>query len=238
MSSITGRTLCQQVMYELGVLAAGEIGEGVDIVTVLGKVNLVLDNWNAERESVYADSLLTFTTTPDLNPHTIGPAGTWITTQRPVSIESANLVVNTARWPVNIRDQQWYAALTVPELATDYPTDLYYDQTWPSGSIYFYPVPSSAMTVELWVRVVLAALALDDVVSMPPGYYAALLLTAAEESVAVFGGQMPQGLPLRASKARARLQANNYPMPRLRTSDSGLPSGRSGYFNYLTGRVI
>lgn len=235
----TGATLCTEVLQELQVLQANESASNADAVAVLGIINLILDSWNAEREKVYADSLLTFTLTAALNPHTIGPTGaTWTASQRPVSIEAANLIIDDIRFGINIRDRQWYSSLTTPELSTQQPTDLFYDPSWVNGKIYFYPVPDSAYSVELWVRIVLAQLALPDTVTMPPGYHMALKLTAAEDAATLFGVPVSMDLIRRASVARARIAANNVTVPKLATQDAGMPSNnRGGWFNYWTGRV-
>jgi hypothetical protein len=234
----TAAALCTEVLRELQVLQANESASASDATATLGIINLILDAWNAERDKVYADQQLTFTLTQSLNPHTIGPTGaTWTTSQRPVSIAAANLVIDTIRYGINIRDRQWYTDLTLPELSTQQPTDLFYDPSWGNGKLYMYPVPDAAYDVELWVRIVLAGLSLDDDVSMPPGYHKALKLTAAEDAASLFGVPVSPDLIRRASNARAVIAANNVTVPTLATRDAGMPSGRGGWFNYYTGRV-
>src|SRR5688572_26501526 len=141
---------------EIGVVAQSETPSPGDLDFTLGKGNRVIDNWNADKRTVYTDQVLSNTLTVGLRPHTLGPTGaTWTVTQRPVSIESAALVVSETRTPITVRTAQWYQALSLPE--TDgTPTDLYYDPSWANGKLYFYPVPIAASTVELWVRIVLA----------------------------------------------------------------------------------
>jgi hypothetical protein len=138
-----------------------------------------------------------------------------------------------------MRGSQWWASLTVPELTISIPSDLHYEPDWPNGSIYLYPVPDTAYGLELMTRVVLADLDLDDDVSLPPGYRDAVTLTLGEMIAPTY--PPAQADSFAASKARARIFANNDETPRLATRDSGMPSaggsGRSrrGWFNILTG---
>ena len=235
----TGLDYVKDVMQELGALSQGETPSAGDQAFVLGKLNRLIDNWNADRQAIYANQILPFTLIPSLSPHTIGPtAASFATSQRPVSIEAASLVIGDTRYPITVhRDSAWYASLPDPTLTAEQPTDLYYDPDWDNGQIYFYPVPSAAITVELHVRAVLTAFVLDIDVTLPPGYQDAITLTAAEETADAFGRPMPPTLPMRATKARARIFRNNIVTPTLATCDSGLP-GSSGYFDYLTGRVV
>lgn len=230
----TVRNLLTETFRDITILAVGETLEPAQEEDGLAKLVRLFDNWNAERAGVYANRLVTYTLTPDLNPHTIGPtAATFTVTQRPVSIEWANLVISDVHYPLNIRGSQWWAALLLPELSTNLPTDLHYEPDWPNGNLYLYPVPTSAYGLELMTRVVLADLALDDTVSLPPGYRDAIILTLGEMLALTY----PQAVanPEAAAKARARIFANNDELPPLLTRDAGLPGGRGRWFDYKSG---
>lgn len=240
---LTGRGLCTDALLEVGILAAGETASAIDLGFTLTKLARLLDNWNAERAAVYATAFATYTMTAGLSPHTIGPTlATWFATQRPVAIYGASLVLTGGSTGVftgiTLRDAQWWNAQSTPELESTYPTDLYYQPDWPNGSLFFWPVPQAAYDVQLQIRVVLAELALDDVVTMPPGYLDATILTLAEDLCSAFGVPIPPTLPSKAAKARARIFANNDVTPRLRTQDAGMPSRAGGWFNWLTGQDV
>ncbi len=230
--------LLTEVFQDLGVLAAGETPGTTDQELGLNKLTRLLDNWNAERAGVYANSLDVYTLVPGLNPHTIGPdTATFSVDQRPVSIDAASLVLtDDVRIQLNIRDAQWWAALELPELSTNIPSDLHYEPTWQNGSIYLYPVPAAAYGLQLLTRVVLAALAIDDTLTVPPGYHDAISLTLGEMIAPAYPPATPD--PEAAAKSRARIFANNDSIPVLRTADSGLPrnGGRVGtWFDWRSG---
>lgn len=238
MPLVTGLTIVSDVLKEIGALAQGETAQAGDAQDVLGKVNRVIDDWNSVRRAVYADQILTRTLTPSLNPHTLGPdAATWDLDQRPVSIEHAAVIVNGVYTPIDLILASQYTDISTPTDTAAVPTSLYVEAAWPNANLYFYPVPTTVYDVRLRLRIVLALLTLGDEFDLPPGYRNALTLTVAEETCDMFGKPMPPSLPSRASKARARVQGNNQPIPTLQTVDSGMPSSIGGWFNYLTGRV-
>lgn len=238
---MTKRDILTEVAVKLGVLDPGDTLQGRETGTLSNVFDRVLDNWNAERQAVYASLKLSFTLTIGLSPHTIGASGgTWTTTQRPVSIDAANLVINTVsptvRVPLTMRDAQWYAGVSVPAIQTSVPTDLYYQPDWPLGKCFFYGVPDAAYGVELWTRMVLSALGLDDSFDMPPGYRSAIVLTCAEEAAEDMAKELSPRTEQLAAKARARIFGNNTAAPRIRTRDAGMPGRSRGAsnFNYLS----
>lgn len=221
---MTTRDLITEALQDLAVLMPGDPLDDTEATAALSKVTRILDNWNAERAGVYASRQTTYTLVPDLQPHTIGPAAsspTFTVTQRPVSIEWANLLLSGGALdvylPLNLRDADWFSALSVPGLSTDIPTDLYYSPEWPLGRLYFWPVPAAAYQMQLRTRIVLADLALDDDVSLPPGYRDALTLTLGEMLAPVYPPAHAD--PVAAATARARIFANNDVTPRLATAD-------------------
>jgi hypothetical protein len=233
---VTILEVVSDALMEIGVLGSVDAATGEDATLGLLRLNKILDNLNAEQRSVYASTFDTYTLTPSLNPHTIGASGgTWTVTQRPESIEAANILISDIRHPVSMHDAQWWSGISTPETESDIPTDLYYERAWPLGKVWLYPVPSAAYELEIVTRVVLSSVALADDFTLPPGYQDAITLTLAEDLTAPFRVPVPQTLPLRAQKARGRVWSANAQIPRLRTADDGLGGGRSTW-DYRTGR--
>ena len=234
---MTARDLITEAFQDLGILGAGDPLSATDAAIGVSKLTRLFDNWNAERLGVYASRLDTYTLTPNLNPHTIGPTGTFVISQRPVSIEGANLVLTGGiNYPLNVRDDEWYRTVTIPALATAIPTDLYYSPDWPNGSIYLWTVPTVAYGLKLQTRIVLASLAIDDTVTLPPGYRDAVTLTLGEMLAAAY--PPAQADTAAAQRARSRIFSNNDTTPKLITADEGMPrqTGTRATFNYRIGR--
>jgi hypothetical protein len=233
----TTRDLLTTTFQKLTILAAGETLSPEDAAFGLENLTLLFDDWNAERAGVYANRQDTYTLVPSLNPHTIGPsAATFTVTQRPVSIEYANIVLSDGvRVGLDLIGSREWASIPLPAIETGIPRVLHYEPTWPNGSLYLYPVPSAAYSLNLMTRIVLADLALGDTVTLPPGYRNAIILTLGEMIAPTYPPAEPD--PVAASKARGRIFANNDETPSLATRDAGMPgAGRRGrYFDWRSG---
>lgn len=228
--SQTVREMLIETLEDITVLAPGDPLDDTEATAALKKLTRLFDNWNAERAGVYASRPTTYTLTANLNPHTIGPAAstpTFTVTQRPVSIDAANLVVGSGStavyYPLELVNQGWYENQPMPGLAT-WPFALWYSADWPLGRLYLFPVPATTYGLQLWTRIVLADLGLDDTLSLPPGYRDAITLTLGE----MLAPSYPPAVAdvHGAAKARARIFANNDPpAPPLATADYGTRRG-------------
>lgn len=223
--------LITDALAEIRAARAGDVVNADDMAYGLRQLNRLLDQWNADRPKVFRSFYQDFTLTANHSPHTIGVSGAdfIVTGNRPVSIDAAawNLGGSPAAFqPIAVRDAQWYATVFVPGLVSGIATDVYYDPAYdsptPVGNLYFYPVPSGANGVRLWIRQVLASVAQTDTVTLPQGYDAALMLTLAEILAPGFGQSVAPGTAKRASEARAVIEANNRFTPSLQTRDSGM----------------
>ncbi len=228
----TVRNLITETMQDITAIAVGDVLSDTDATAILRKLTRLFDNLNAEEAGVYGSNPQTYTLTANQNPHTIGPAASspdFTVTQRPVSIDEANLVVTSGtssfHYPLDIVNEKWYSSLSLPALAT-WPFALWYSTDWPLGRIYLFPVPDDAFGLQLWTRTVLADLTLDDAISFPPGYRDMIILTLGEMVAPSYPPAVADVAG--AAKARARVFGNNDPKPTLQTADSGLPNGSPG----------
>lgn len=233
LAQIAVSDLINDILREIRVLSAVDPALPQDAEYVLRKINRTLDNWNADIRLAYAEVLSTFTLTPALQPHTIGPTGTIVQAQRPVSLQGASLNVSGSWIPIDVRDATWWLEQPNKTMTSDIPSVVYYEPEWPNGSLYFWPVPSSANQVALLMRQVLAQLTIGTTVTFPPGYLDALILNVGFECVGPFKVDMPTRLEERAREALARIMANNIESPPLETRDFGIP-GAGGGFDYRT----
>lgn len=236
---MTGIDVITHAFIESNIFGPADPIPAEDADFALNKLNRLLDNWNADRRAVYTDVLAGFTLIPTLSPHTIGPGGVWIVAQRPVTIASATLWLSaTVKQPIDTEhDTAWYQALDLPLQQAAQPTDLYYEPDWPEGALFFWPVPTSALRVDLQIRTVLTGLTLAGTFSFPPGYEDAITLTLGEALADAYpGSTAPAGLAKAAEKARARIFGVNDATPKLATRDSGMPGGGGGLgYNWQTG---
>lgn len=238
---MTFRDLITNALTEINV-SQGQTPQAQDLAWGLSKLNDQWDEWAARAIYVYNYQFVVSTLVPGLNPHLIGPTGTptFILPRRPTKIESCSLIFQSAvqsDLPMNIRDDDWWANQRVKNLTTSVPTDLYYSQDNPNGSLFFWPIPNTAMQVRLEYGFPLSQVGLDDQVSLPQGYRKAVTLTLAESLCASFNKTPSQLLIRDAMMARKAVQGNNEGSPRSSTIDSGMPGKRTGGFNYVDGQL-
>lgn len=226
-------------LKELNAIVSGDPVQPELLTDGVELLNAIFDDWNAQRGMIYADLFQPFTLPTNTNPVTIGPAGNFVFTQPPVSIEGIQVIL-TGGTPVPYvylrpRDKQWWQRLSSPTTTASYPTDFYYDNTWaegaaqPNGSIYFWPVPTQAYNVQLWMRKVLAQVLANTTIGLPPGYAYAMRMELASR------WHSPLRKPWSDDQKQAHLKAldvvlsnnNNDPM-RIATRDAGMPNGSGG----------
>lgn len=241
--------IIQDALIEINMLAPGETADGETASWAFRKLNYLLDTWATRRNYVYTTTIDTYTLIPALNPHTIGPTGTFVVPQRPTKIVNATIILNNVNPPVEIpltlRDDAWYMNdVTIKGLTSQQPTDLYYSPTYPNGSLYFWPVPTIAYgtRLELWTLLSQFDTILDPidgptgVGSLAPGYRNALMLSLAETLLPGGAKSTHPMLAAAAANARASVFNLNSPSPRMDTRDSGVPGAdddiRQSNFNY------
>lgn len=252
----TVRNVCTNALYEINVVAPGEPPDAQELAFVLGKFNQLLDSWSTQQVYIFVSDLIgatpagaNFLLTPGLSPHTIGPTAIapaaapsfLVVGERPVRITSANILLSNVnpivRFPLSIRDKDWWSKQRVQTIQTALPTDLYYRPDWPLGALFFWPVPNFAYRVEFEIESFLNGGAnLDAVFAFPPGYELAITLTLAELLCPSFEKPPNQVLIAAASQARRNVQGLNAAPPRISLSDFVQSSSRPrASLNYRTG---
>jgi hypothetical protein len=233
------------VLTEIEAYQVGEDVDPADAQRVLRILNRELDAWAALDRYVYAVTFTQFTLTPNHQPHLIGPglaAPDFPAAQRPVRVDGASIVLSgnpSTDVIMNLRDRDWWNNQRVKDVQTTTPTNLYYEPSYPNGSLFLWPVPTVAygILLELW-GLISQFTGLEQPFDMAPGYKKALVLTTAEQCCRPFGRPLRPDLVAAANKARVAIQTNNLTSPRTGSADygaSGSGSLRRGDFNYTTG---
>lgn len=229
---------------EAGYIAPGDDLDGNNAQFTFSKLNDLLDEWNASDQYIFATQFNVYTLTPNLNPHLIGPAdanpsATFVTGARPEFLTSANLILNAAGQAVDVPMEIWdddaYAAVTVKGLATSVQTAVYYNASFPAGELFFYPIPTAALQVRLGFWVPLTGFSdIQQTFWFPPAYRRAVVLTLAEELDGPRSND-PK-LAMKAAGARAAVRKNNAQPPHIDDAGSGMPKSYARpRWNFLTG---
>lgn len=246
-------------LYWLNVVAPGEVPDALEMATGLAWYCQLADSWNTQQYYIFASDLLSaspinpfapFQLVPGLVAHTIGPAAVGaapapnflVNNERPVRIRNANIIQNNVfpvvRFPLYMRDKDWWAKNRIQTIQTSLPTDLYYRPDWPLGTLFFWPVPNFAYLCEFEIETILQGAAqLAQAFAAPPGYELALTMTLAELLSVPFEKPLNPALAAMAAKARLAVQGLNSAAPRISLDDFGRPSTERprASWNYYTG---
>lgn len=230
-------------MQEIGATDPNEVPSGPEMASGLIKLNRMLDSWNTDKRYVYTIEFDQYPITPNLQPHTIGPSGTFVVNQRPVKIEAAQIILNAnvpsnnIRYPLNLRDDDWWSQKSAYAVPGSLPTDLYYSADWPNGSLFLWPVPTVAYFLELVTWTLINQVQLTSSMCLPPGYSDAVIYSLAVALCPSYAKQAPRELLLLAKVAIDRIASPNIVSPRIGTRDAGIPQQQKhrATFNYRTG---
>ncbi len=237
---MTYQDIINGAVQELNSYAPGDPIDTSDQTTLLYLLNELLDYWNVKREAVWSEIFTSFTLTPNLSPHTIGPSGaTWAMAVRPVTLDGCYLILDDTSpdvfTKIDIIDWMTYQRLSVPGISTAIPTAVYYEPDWPLGSLFFYPIPDYNYGVRLATRTLLAQVAANTTLDLPPGYRRALRLTFAEYIATTFGRAIPEATATQARAARADIFYANVIVPSLNLHDGqGQAPANISDFNWLS----
>lgn len=245
-TSVTVNQLLIDALMEIRMGRAGDSLEPELLEWARGKMNRLLDKWNADPAATFDVGFNTYALVALQQDYTLGPsAANWAIAAgtRPEAITAANLILTTStpnvRVPLNVRDDQWWAANAVQDLTSAVPTDIYYTPSFPNGIVTVWPTPTTATnTIELIAPALLSQYNMTDSLWLPPGYREAITLTLAELCAPGCGQEPSQTLSKFAADARIVVFGNNVTSRNIRTRDAGMPGGgnRGGY-SYRTGRI-
>lgn len=135
--------------------------------------------------------------------------------QRPVRITNAFTRITSSGntgldYPIDIITKDKYTVIGLKGVSGPWPTMLYYDPTYPWGTIYFYPNPSQAGVLHLWSDTVLADFqTINQTILLPQGYARALKKNLALELAPEYGKTAGALLVRQAKESKDSVRALN-----------------------------
>jgi len=229
----TALDLIKRAYRLIGVYAIGEAPSADETADALSALNSMLASWSNEKLMVYAATVDSITCTPNDGVYTLGPTGDVITT-RPQDIDPAtSFVWNGITYPLAIATLDQYQSIKNKALNSTLPSIIRMEPTFPNATVYLYPVPSLAITLNVWSWKPLTGFTnATDTVSLPPGYEDAITYNLATILAPEHETQAsPQVLKLAAMTKKVLKRMNWEPL--LLGVEAGIPGG--GRFNIYTG---
>lgn len=224
--------LIKTAAQKLGALESGESLTAEEANDGLSVLNSMLDAMSIDRRYVYHIQQESFTWTGAATSKTIGSSGDFNTT-RPEQIEEGTFFRDSSNndYPVTVTEnRQVYDRLTVKSTSSTYPQILFYDKAYPLGTLYVYPVPSSALTLKLnsW-KILQSFTALTTDLSLPKGYQWMIENNLAVALEPVFSMKARDSVVRAANKSLSSLSRLNSPSLIASTEAVAVIEGGSGY---------
>lgn len=241
--SVAPQDLIRSALLESGIVAPEDKLTAQDAAWGLEKLQRLIDQWNARRELIFSTSFTLYTLLANHGPHTIGPGGDFNVPIRPVTVVSASFLINSGSNPVEepmqMRDDQWWAANPLKTLTSAICTDLYYDAAAPLGNLNFYPICTVGAPVRLETWSSLAqAVSQTAKLGFVQGYWEAIVLDLGMALCSSYNRTAPQEMRERWNRAMRIIEGNNNKPPTITTGGSGMPGSRANGkpdYNFLTG---
>jgi hypothetical protein len=258
MAQVVPTDLFANALQVLGVLGAAETApDPADTELCRRAYNRMVGQWNNRRRNSAFIQTQAFTFSTTKQKYTLGnstnsPAPDFGLTGQdaPRQLEPYAQLVLTGSTPnINIQlaviNVDQYALNPIPTLTATIPATLWYQPsvqgTTPNATIWMWPEPTTTSNqLQIWWRNQLVQLAappaadITTAISLPDGYEEALTLSLAEKLWLAFPKRTDlEELKRQARLARADIQTNNAPPPKISTTD-GTHSSKASGFNWLT----
>ena len=206
-------------LKDVGVIADGETASPGIAADAFATLQHMLAMWQIDGLYVYANlDQLFYPTGAQI--YTVGVGGTANIT-RPERITFAfwrDIEPGGIDYPITLVNtfKEYRIGITQKILAGQ-PEVAFYDATYPLGTLYVYPQPSTG-SIHLGSLVRLPALSTSaDTLTLPAEYIMPIRFSLAELLAATFNSPINAGIPEMARRYRTMLKRNNVRIPELQT---------------------
>ncbi len=224
------------------VYGPSETPTATELADGLAILNEMIDAFNAERLMIYRIKRTEWDLTASKSVYTIGPSAADFNDVRPARIESAGLILdktqtNPIEVPIEVLlYQDEWATIYLKQLSSTYPRKMWYNPTFPNGTINLWPVPQESkqkLVLYAWGELVAFATTAETV-AFPPGYQTLIRTNLALWLAEEYGVTVTESVTDQAKKSVARVKDLNVSrsVPLLTCQ---YPAQERGRFNILLG---
>ena len=171
--------IINRALSSIGALAPGETLDATLANDAFNMLNMLLDSWSNDAFTIVSTNEIVASIAGQTD-WTIGPTGAIVSTQRPLTINSAFVRVSGLDYPVRVMNIEQYELIGLKQLPGAWPRALYYNSGTPNGLIKFWPLPSSG-EIHLFCDLLFTQFAtINTNILLPQGYEMALVWNLAE----------------------------------------------------------
>lgn len=220
----TALNLITDVLLDMGVLADQETPTAAQSVGALTKLNDLIESWNLDPQKLYGATQYIIPFVANQATYTIGVGGD-LNVARPNQITQA-FVRSTSQAPSQqqdlpitiLTDQQW-ADIPVKGMVGTFPYAVWFNMTNPLIVAHITPIATgSNYSLVFWDNNDNATLALNTVLTLPPGYKRALKYGLFIELAAGYQIAVPDSIATLAVTSKLSIDRQNLQLNTLETS--------------------
>lgn len=235
----TARELIADALTMLMVYSPDIVLTAEENNQALRTLNMLIESLANEPITLNTVTKEDFTLTGGQGSYTFGTGGT-LNSTRPIKINAVTTAITGTAgnidFPVALIEYDDYAAIKLKTLQTNYPQYCYADGGYPFNTLYFYPVPSSAIPVTIYSNKQLSEFTDSTVqVTFPQGYYRFLVAKLAIDLAPSYQIQASQNIIDIANAAKRALSLTNA-KPLTMQTDPAL-MGTGGRYNIFSDQV-
>lgn len=185
--------------------------EANDAFTML---NWMLDQWWTQSLAVYRIARASYAWPSGIVSRTIGPTGDFVA-DRPVRLApGCSMTQLTVTYPLIILPNVQDYDLIPYKTDSGLPQRIFYDRTYPNGTLYLWPVPVPGYTLNLnSLQRIESVATLTDTLDLPPAYEMAIVYQLAMRLIPEYGIQPAPDTAAQARDALAVIKrANQQPL--------------------------
>lgn len=233
MPTTTAAVIISDALKEILVIGEGEAPSATMFSDGLRMLNRLLDTFSNNNDFAYFASMEQKALTGQ-QMLTIGPTGDIVAT-RPIKVETAVVDRNGITYPVKVIDNEKYDDLTYKALAGANTQAVYYEATFPNGTLYLYPV-ASGCTLKIRVLNSVKQFASTSVnIDMPEGYEDAIMLALAIRMAPSYGKQVNPDTKQAARRAMNAIKVTNQVIPTMDLPDAVIGRSGSSFASFMSG---
>lgn len=233
MPTTTAGIIITDALNEIQVVGASETPTDDMFSDGLRMLNRLLDTLSTNPNWAYYPSQESKALTGQTS-FTIGPTGDIITT-RPIRIETAHVDRNGISYPVKVIDNEIYDDVTYKALQGANTQALYYEGTYPNGTVYLYPISTGCTLYMRVLNTVKQFATTATNIDLPEGYEDAIMLKLACRMGPQYGRQVSPDTKLAARNALAAVKAINEVIPTMTLPSAVMGRTGSSYASFMSG---
>lgn len=229
----TARNLISRAFRTLGLIKPGDAMPEADYAEALAEMNSIMESLSNSADFAFFSSQAHLILSGQQTV-TIGPTGDIVAT-RPIKVETAVVDRNGITYPVKVIDNEKYDPITYKALAGANTQAVYYEATYPNGTLYLYPV-STGCTLKMRVLNSVKQFASTSVnIDMPEGYEDAIMLALAIRMAPGYGKQVHPDTRQAARRAMNAIKVTNQVVPTMDLPDAVMGRSGSSFASFMSG---